>query len=164
MGAPKYKFSWTKKFGVPAQRFGEWLHSLEERTAENIVEQARNKKCIAHALFEWNDTAAARAYRIRQAQEMVASLEVEIVTPKQEITRVRAFITSKDHAAYVVFPEATDNELDFFEQRTLKEMARMRHRWECIRLARGVISSIDDVLETASRMRKKKRSRKAVAS
>ena len=156
MADSRFKFSWTKKFNVSPQAFGDWLYSLPNRSAESIVEAARSPKCVAHRLFEWDNSAAARAYRIRQAQEVVASLEVEVVTPKRKITRVRAFITSADAASYVIFTEATNDELDRAEQKAVAEMIRMRQRWQGIQLARGVISAIDEVRARVSRTRKKK--------
>lgn len=150
-----YRFSWTKKFSVPAPVFGQWLYDLENRSADGIIEAARNKNCVAHKLFEWDDTAAARAHRLSQARELVSSLAVEIVNSKKKTENVRAFVASADRGVYALTLEASDDELDAAEQRCLQEMSRMRARWRSIQLARSVVQAIDEVQARSNRKRKK---------
>ncbi len=156
MAQKSFKFGWTKRYSVPAQTFGEWLYALPNRSAEGVVTAAEDPKCIAHRLFEWNDGAAARRYRLQQAQEAIACLTVEVVTPHRKPAIVRAFITSSDSNRYVIFSEATADELDKAEQRCVNEMTRMRAKWQGIQLARGVVREIDAVRQRVSRAGKRR--------
>jgi hypothetical protein len=122
--AAQRKFGWTRRFAVSAQEFGEWLYDLPDRSAEGIVRAARDPRSIAHGLFEWNDTSAASRFRLHQAQEIVASLTVEIVTKQRKREYVRAFITSADRTRYTIISEATDEELDAAEQRCIAATVR----------------------------------------
>jgi hypothetical protein len=150
----RYKFSWTKRFRVPAQAFGEWASALPNRSAEMIVKAARNPKSIAHQLFEWNQSAAAHAHRLTQAREIMGSLMIEVINSKRKPENVRAFIASSDRGHYVPVLDATPTELDAEETRCVKEMERFRARWRSVQLARGVIEAIDEVRRRANRQRK----------
>lgn len=136
---------------MPAQEFGTWLYDLADRSAEGIVRAARSSRCIAHGLFQWNDSAAARLYRLQQARELVGSLTVEIVTLQHKREYVRAFIAAADRTRYAIVCEATVDELDAAERRCVMEMNRMRERWRGIQLARGVVSAIDAVRAQVAR-------------
>jgi hypothetical protein len=43
-------------------------------TAEAILERARSENSALHALFDWDDTAAAHAWRLRQAQGIIRAV------------------------------------------------------------------------------------------
>lgn len=62
-----------------------------ELTPENVVEASKVKSSLLHDVFEWNDTAAAEKYRIRQAQELIRSIRVTIVHENVEVS-LRAFV------------------------------------------------------------------------
>ena len=47
-------------------------------TAEDVVDVAKHKEHPLHSHFEWNDSEAAHKYRIYQANQLIASVKVEI--------------------------------------------------------------------------------------
>lgn len=55
---------------------------------ERVVEAARNPKSALHACFEWDDSAAAHAWRIAQARALIRSAEVTITVRERQITSV----------------------------------------------------------------------------
>jgi putative cell wall-binding protein len=99
-------YSW-----IPGSRFGKNLNPTligaelekliasnhQKLVAENVVETAKNPANPLHPVFEWDDTKAAIAHRISQAQHLLRSVQVTIVTNKgQEIT-TRMTVTTERH-------------------------------------------------------------------
>lgn len=48
-------------------------------TPEKVVEYAKNKKTALHEKFCWDDTEAAKKYRLMQASQIIRNVKVEIV-------------------------------------------------------------------------------------
>lgn len=69
-----------------AKALGQMLERLGDHvTPQQIVEAARPVRSPIHALFEWNDSAAAEAFRLWQARCHVNHLEIVITTPEGDI-------------------------------------------------------------------------------
>lgn len=61
---------------------------------EAVVEHARNKKSALHGHFEWNDKAAATAYRLRQAGDIIrAVVTVEVDDEGKSKREFRALVS-----------------------------------------------------------------------
>lgn len=151
-----YKYSWTKSFGVPAQVVGEFFYGLPERTPEAFIEASKKKSAPTHSLFEWDDSSAARAYRLVQARIVVSSLQVEIITQKGRTDRVRAYIGTSDRGTYAATLEATDDDLSEAEERCIAQMRSFRARWNGIKLARVVVNAITETERSVFRRKRAK--------
>jgi len=86
-----------------AARWGAELYRLYtggvRLTPENIVATARRARSPLHDAFTWDDTEAARLYRLREARNMMASITV--ITRNEEGERsepVRFFVNVQDGA------------------------------------------------------------------
>ena len=148
-------YSWSKSFNVPAQVVGEFFYSLKKRTPELLVKASCNKRAPTHSLFEWNDSAAAREYRLVQARVIVASLQVEITTLKGHKESVRAYIGSSERGSYVATLEADSNDLLEAEQECIAHMRAFKQRWRGLQFAREVIDAMNTAEQRASRKLKK---------
>lgn len=77
-----------------AQAIGEELQRISsvysELRAEYVVEEAQNPANILYSYFEWDDTEAARKFRLEQARSVIRSIEVVMNDPS--VHPVRAFI------------------------------------------------------------------------
>lgn len=62
-------------------------------TPEEVLAHAENKKSVLHSCFEWDDTEAARRYRIEQARELI---RVSVVIIENDSAPVRAFVSIID--------------------------------------------------------------------
>ena len=77
-------YQWADGSRIPkwlsAQAVAERLTYLQEKygrvTPVDIVEDARSEASPLHKAFEWNDTAAAKAFREHQARQMIKSVRV----------------------------------------------------------------------------------------
>ena len=61
---------------------------------EDVVEQARSPKSVLHGLFQWDDSEAAREYRLWQARELIRVSVVMLPEAGGEPTR--AFVSLMD--------------------------------------------------------------------
>lgn len=60
-------------------------------TPDAVVKEASKKSSPIHDWFEWDDTEAAKKYRLEQARELIRSVHVTIVGNDEGHT-VRAFV------------------------------------------------------------------------
>jgi len=62
-----------------------------------VLERARDAHSALHRYFEWDDTLAAEAHRLVQAENLVRRVHVMVVPEGQtDPVRVRAFIATRD--------------------------------------------------------------------
>jgi hypothetical protein len=62
-----------------------------------VLEAARDEDSPLHRYFTWDDTAAAAAYRLTQAEELVRRIKVRVLPAGGgDPVRVRAFIATKE--------------------------------------------------------------------
>lgn len=71
-------YKWRSgRFRVPAQIVGETIERLgEDVTPQELVDVASHPDSMIHRAFEWDDTSAARKYRLAQASRMMRCLDV----------------------------------------------------------------------------------------
>lgn len=66
-------------------------------SASDLVDDARHESSPLHVMFEWDDSVAAEAYRIDQAEGVIRRVKVHVViTPETVPVRVRAFASKVD--------------------------------------------------------------------
>lgn len=95
------EYQWRAGFqshGVEARAAARAFDALAAKagrlTAETVVASARHKDSPLHPLFEWNDSAAARAYRRHQATIALRALVVVYERPEGGTTnRVPYFVS-----------------------------------------------------------------------
>jgi len=61
---------------------------------ENVVEFAKNPKTALHSRFEWNDTEAAKQYRLWQARQVIKV--VVNILPNESETEYQVFVSLKE--------------------------------------------------------------------
>lgn len=82
-----------------ARVIGNELMRLRESgplTAARLVEEAKSRRSPLHQHFEWDDTRAAEAYRLRQATQIMRSIEVVVEDAKKRQVNMRAFFPVTD--------------------------------------------------------------------
>lgn len=72
------------------------LLSLREQhmlTPRDVLEHARNPESALHPHFEWNDSKAAHAHRLEQAQHLIVQAKVRIIARPDDAPRhIRAVV------------------------------------------------------------------------
>lgn len=86
---------------------------------ESVVERARDEDSVLHGYFIWDDTEAARMFRVAQAQMLIRRVKIEILrTTKQEekkiaIETTRAYVSPpsiRGGASYIQVERAMEDE------------------------------------------------------
>ena len=96
------KYSWKNISFAEAnpQIVGEELEEIErngELTAENLVSYAtRHKDSELYKCFEWDDEEAGKKYRLRQANQILCSISLEISEEPKVRQRVYVNVRSSD--------------------------------------------------------------------
>lgn len=92
-------YQWREGFRLPGDpnEVGTHLEALRQKqegflTAEEILKDAHKKRSPIHPYFEWNDTDAAREYRLSQARYLMRA----IVVVREE------GVEAEPHRAFVV--------------------------------------------------------------
>ncbi len=71
----------------------DYIRHLESRggklTPEQVLDAARPDESPLHGFFEWDDSAAAEAYRIEQARELIRRVRIEITYQETTIRTVQ---------------------------------------------------------------------------
>ena len=118
-----YKWKRQPFAGADADVIGEHIESLAKNgiiTPTDLVKDAKRKSSPLHKCFEWDDTAAAKAYRVSQAAHLLRCIEVLIERQDETTFTVRAFhcITNETQHGYTTVENARNN----------PEM------WDCVKL------------------------------
>lgn len=151
-------YKWTRRFPVDAQIVGEVIEALPERSADYLLREARKKRSPVHSLFEWDNTKAAREYRLLQARLIINSLECEVVSVGSEPQYIKAYIKQAgDTSIYVEIDEATDDDVTDAEAECIRHMERFKKRWSDLALAKSVIAEINAARISAAKKRRRKK-------
>ena len=111
-------YAWSAPvYRISPEVAGTIFESIEARdgslTSRAVVEEARPQGSPLHEAFEWDDFAAAEAYREQQAAGMIRCLRVSVQTRESSDPKVvRAFVHAAGSGQYVNTARAmTDTDL-----------------------------------------------------
>lgn len=96
-----------------AQKYGERLEYLSSQnkgkiTPNIVIQDAKQKKSVLHNYFEWDETEAAKQYRIQQARNLINHV-VEVVVIEGKQSKQRSFFSVKNgnnNTIYVTIKKA----------------------------------------------------------
>lgn len=112
-------------------------------TPEEILTKASDEKSELHKCFEWDDTEAARKYRLSQARSIIINL---VVMPKSEdVLPERVFQISRETNTYLPTREIlrNDDEYQALLTRAVAELRNTRNRYKTISELEEVFKAID---------------------
>lgn len=130
-------------YKIDAQKAYEEIHTLEEITAENVVNLARGENSYIHNEFEWNDAIAGENWRKKQAQLMIQSFVIKV--EEKDKHPIRAFQISTEKHVYqpVQFFVEHKDEYQALLERAIRELQGFKHRYKTIVELEDVIKAID---------------------
>jgi hypothetical protein len=171
--APVEQFGWSEGARLrvdPAQAAAvvKALYATHGRVApEQLLEVSRPRDAVLHGAFEWDNRAAAEAYRLSQARYVLRSLTVRYVAPEGRVTAPMRFVVKLQsrpgdavdadpalEAAtepHVYLPVTVVQASEPLRQRWVEQAAReltsWRQRYHQIEQLAGVTESLDLVLQ-----------------
>jgi hypothetical protein len=95
-----------------------------ELTPADVLADARHNNSPLHTYFEWDDSAAAEQYRLKQARGLIRAVVAIYVEPEKPASRVKAFVHIPEAAA--PHYRATHHAMS---QKSTRDMV-LRRAWE----------------------------------
>jgi hypothetical protein len=122
-------------------------------TAEIVLKAAEKKTSPLHPHFDWDDTAAARKYRLVQAGELIRKIKVTYDVSPEHHVRVRAFhnVTddSPDGATGCFVTLDTALSVESYRDQMLanckRDMQAFRQKYAALTEVANVIAAMDNV-------------------
>jgi hypothetical protein len=158
------KYKWVEGCRLPldAQVVGTELERLRKKhggelSTQIVVKEAESKRSPLHEAFEWNDTEAARQFRLVQAGYMIRHVTVVFEDPDEDMEHeIRAFVSVKQEDAekpsYTSMRSAMESpELrDQVFKQALNEINRWKMKYRHLTLFARIFSEIDVINEMIS--------------
>lgn len=154
--ANTYKFRQGASIKGDPQIVGEHLELLRTKapsgklTPDDVLADAANPNSPLHPSFDWDDTEAARNWRLNQARQLVASVVVVYRRSEgAEPQTVRAFVSvrTEEGRGYVPTFDAMSDE-DLRRQTLLRawnEMQSFRKRYGDLAEFASIFASLPDI-------------------
>lgn len=100
-----------KQANIIGNRIDYLMHQNNNKIKpDTIVQDAKSVKSPIHNFFEWNNTIAAKKYRLEQAKNMIANIViVEIIDNKQQEVRSYPNIIINNSKYYIPMEIAIKN-------------------------------------------------------
>lgn len=127
---------------------GKWNQS-------DVVEFARSPNTALHKFFTWDDSEAAKKYRLIQAQQLIVRYRISIVTPEEKVISVRNFVSlSSDRVAGgggyrklsdVLADDALRSQL---LKDALADLTALRRKYQTLKELSGVWDAVDAIAPT----------------
>lgn len=135
----------------PEQVFKE-INSLgEQYTPEQVVEIAKDENTHLHGLFEWDDTEAARKYRISQAQTIIRALVYVPDKPQEEKKelKIRAIVPSGNvnHYAEIAVVAKNNDQYNRLLEDAKRDAAKFMEKYRTLAELEEVFAAMRTLLE-----------------
>ena len=128
-------------------------------TPEDLLDSAARKSSPIHDLFDWDDSEAARKWRIAQAGQFIRYVRVRVVSTspsgEQKAVKVRAFSSVKDsdgERGYQPTPRCMDNEnlRKQVLERALSELRAFEAKYGHLQELSGVLAAIREARQVGA--------------
>lgn len=145
-----YQWKSNAQVKVAAQVAGEMCAQLEQTgglTPKRLLDANRTEDAPLHKAFEWDDNAAAEAYRENQASHIIRCVTIKSETEKAEPIRAFYNITRSEHEyiSLKVVLENTDM-MDALLTQAKRDMQTFKAKYSQLTELAAVISTIDKYL------------------
>jgi hypothetical protein len=130
------------------------LHGEHGRlTAQAVVEAATPESAPLHSYFTWDDSEAARAYRLQQASGLIRSVRIQVV--KRDATgaesfSVRAYVAARDVGDGSEAPGTYYRAEDMTEEQKNLQLRAMTRELNALRRRYGHLTEFWDLVSSLS--------------
>ena len=124
------KYSWKLKNygrGIDAKKIVKEFERIDSvygsLTPDIILGEAEKKDCILHSLFEWDDSEAARQYRLQQARNIINNISVEVISNgKPRDVGAYEVVTGEAGRSYKSVHELTVQDIEEVRSNTIRDL------------------------------------------
>jgi hypothetical protein len=113
----------------------------------DVVKFAKNPKTHLHHRFCWDDTLAAKRYRLWQAREVIAAVVTVLPRANQAIEAYVSLRSDRMNGGYRAVSDVMQNDglRAVMLQEALGELERMRHKYERLVELQPVFEALEKV-------------------
>lgn len=123
-----------------------------ELTPKDVVDDARHDNSPLHSYFEWDDSAAAEQYRLKQARGLIRSVVAIYVNDKEPAVRQKAFVHINEggapHYRETSHAMSLTKTREMVLQQAWRELQQWRKRYSDLKEFSELVSVIDDLAKT----------------
>lgn len=120
-----------------------------ELTPKDVVDDARNPNSPLHSYFEWNDSAAAEAFRLSQARGLIRAVVAVYVSDDKPAVRTRAYVhvpeAQAPHYREMVHAMSQKKTRQLILQQAWKELRAWRVRYQHLKEFSDLVKVMDEV-------------------
>jgi hypothetical protein len=116
-------------------------------TAENVLEASKPKKAAFNSLFIWDDSEAARRYRLDQARWILNNVQVVIISDGQP-RQIGAYeiVKVNDARVYKNVKDFTPSEVEQVKVATIRDLNILRSKLSVYNVFNQVVGKLDEAL------------------
>jgi len=116
-------------------------------TPEDVLTEARKRTSPLHGFFTWDDTEAARQWRLAEARELIRSVTVTYIGTDASSRTVRAFVHYGEAHTYEAMARvlANDEKRAALLTQALAELAICRRKYADLKELAGVFAALDEI-------------------
>lgn len=119
-----------------------------ELTPKDVVDDARSKRSPLHTFFEWDDSAAAEAYRLSQARGLIRSVVAIYTSNDKPAQRLRAFVHIAEpgapHYRELTHAMSQSETRKVVLRRAWRELVAWRQRYQDLKAFSELFDKIDE--------------------
>lgn len=119
-----------------------------ELTPKDVLDDARHDNSPLHSFFEWNDGAAAEAYRLQQARGLIRSVVAIYTRPDMPAVRTKMFVhiaeSGAPHYREASHAMSQKKTREMVLQRAWTELKAWRERYKSLREFADLFAVIDE--------------------
>ena len=133
---------------LDAQKCGAVLERLRQKnggtiTADIVLREARKKRSPLHGGFEWDDTEAARQYRLEQARGLIRSITVQVIGGgESDVVRAFVHIDGGDYEEIHAVLRTRDRRQALLDS-AMRELLAFRTKYEQLSELAEVFAAVD---------------------
>lgn len=116
-------------------------------TPDSIVNFASNPQSVLHSLFEWDDTEAAKMYRLQQARTIINNIQVVVISSGNSM-RINAYeiIKSDNKRFYKNVEEMSKPEINQVINQTIESINELRNKLKIFKELNKVDSKLEEAI------------------
>lgn len=129
-----------------------------ELTPKDVVDDARGHNSPLHSFFEWDEGAAAEAYRLGQARGLIRAVVAVYTSPDKAAVRTRAYVHIPEHGAEhyreVGHAMSQAKTRALVLQRALSEFQQWRKRYQDLKELSELFAIADEIVKKLPKVAK----------
>ena len=153
----EYEWKPGAHFSGDPNKAGQALEELRQKkggwfTAEDVIQFAKSRKSPIHEYFTWDDTEAAKQYRLHEARKLTHSIVVYTEHAKEETIRGFVHLQRIDDGGEKAYTsiEAVKESAELQEQlleSAMRDLRIFRHKYAVIKQEfAGLFEEIDKII------------------